>query len=290
MNKFLLNIAVIATVGSIISGCSDDDFTAGPQTGDCYFDLTPEQTLTATEDNGSWDFAIHRSDASSPQTVALKVEDESGLFTVTNSVSFAAGEKDAVVSVSCTPSALDPLTDYYVNISIDPQSANLYSRTELLLTIAPPRWKSIGTGSFTGNLLAAFGLPPMTDAQVTIEKSLIDEGVIRMVDPLSAWSEYLGNPPTHYISFNYSNPDAVYAMKSPLGFALNSSGNLVYGSLYEYFIGAGYSPDTVIGEGYVGKYADGVITIPAENICFGFSTLGTYVGNDDVFTLTLPTE
>ena len=85
-------LATVAIVAGLFTACSDDDFKAGPEVdgAQVYFPENVTTQHSISDDVSSIAIPVKRIAKDEALTVAVLASDESGLFTIPSSVSFAA--------------------------------------------------------------------------------------------------------------------------------------------------------------------------------------------------------
>ena len=88
-------LATVAIVAGLFTACSDDDFKAGPEVdgAQVYFPENVTTQHSISDDVSSIAIPVKRIAKDEALTVAVLASDESGLFTIPSSVSFAAGKE-----------------------------------------------------------------------------------------------------------------------------------------------------------------------------------------------------
>ena len=88
-------LATVAIVAGLFTACSDDDFKEGPEVdgAQVYFPENVTTQRSISDDVSSIAIPVKRIAKDEALTVAVLASDESGLFTIPSSVSFAAGKE-----------------------------------------------------------------------------------------------------------------------------------------------------------------------------------------------------
>lgn len=268
MKKYIL--PVVALMSIALASCSDDDYTPGPQSQGYYF---PKESVTEVyfgEDATQFAFTVMRTDAEEAATVNLEVVEESGLFNVPSTVSFAAGKNMADVTVTFDPSELD-YKDYTFTISIPEDQKYLYGLTDYEFTagIDPQfRWEDYGVCKYTDDLIVGLlSGKPSIEYDVPIQRHMSTAGLYRLVNPYGENFPY--NEPgdyddeTHYLVVHAEYANAVWCEPCYTGCDWGYGEFCVISNAWCY-LNAGNSLGAVANAGFCGKLVNGVITFPAK--------------------------
>lgn len=119
------NIAIYEKYKNILSGdcrhrrglftaCSDDDFKAGPEVdgAQVYFPENVTTQHSISDDVSSIAIPVKRIAKDEALTVAVLASDESGLFTIPSSVSFAAGKETSELLITFDRTKLEDGKEY----------------------------------------------------------------------------------------------------------------------------------------------------------------------------------
>lgn len=95
-------LATVAIVAGLFTACSDDDFKAGPEVdgAQVYFPENVTTQHSISDDVSSIAIPVKRIAKDEALTVAVLASDESGLFTIPSSVSFAAGKETSELLIT----------------------------------------------------------------------------------------------------------------------------------------------------------------------------------------------
>lgn len=155
INKLFLGLLGVAAM--TLSACSGDDkyewaTASGPQV---YFSSELPSQYEISPDATSFNVPISRVDASSAQTVNLTSVTEGTMYSVPSSVSFNAGEKEAMIPVSYDPAKIeygkyDELTIRIADDAATQWGVQEYSFTAGVTDWGPwQKWNAAGTASYT---------------------------------------------------------------------------------------------------------------------------------------------
>ena len=95
-------LATVAIVAGLFTACSDDDFKAGPEVdgAQVYFPENVTTDYSISDDVTSIAIPVKRIAKDEALTVAVLASDESGMFTIPSSVSFAAGKETSELLIT----------------------------------------------------------------------------------------------------------------------------------------------------------------------------------------------
>lgn len=296
MKKFFLPILAMVCAGAAFTSCSDDDYSAGPLSDGAYF---PTNTVTKYtnlfRDASVIEIPMMRNGDAEAATFALKLTDPSGMFSVPASVSFAAGQNEALVPITFDGEAL-ALSDYTVQLSI--VDGFPYGINDLTLTIGLDgslRWAPMGKGKYVDGFIApVYGLEPV-EQEVLVEKNLGTNGLYRIVNAYGADSpyvdEFLKYPENDsYLEIDASNPKFVIVEPQSLGVDLGYGNTIALSSNYYFTVIGGNSAQNVVAAGYNGTLVDGVITFTVKGLLIQDNDGLAYANNNGCFRLELPVE
>lgn len=155
--KYLFIAALAAGFTACDGGGIDDYEPAATPTGaQVYFDSADNGMAVSLADGQTEvTVPIYRAEGGGALTVNLTLTDESGLITIPGgSVTFAAGQKEANVTLAVNFSAIEANKKYPFTIAVPAADASLYAVASLEGTIefAPwTEWTKLGTGNYTYN-------------------------------------------------------------------------------------------------------------------------------------------
>lgn len=181
--------AAVAVLLLPLASCSDDDYEPVPVPAgqEVYFSESLATTHNITRGTSSLEIPVMRIKTEEAETVQLMSEDESGLFTIPGSVTFAAGESTTKLTISYRFEDLSYGTDYNVSLLIMGNSSE-WGQSQVHLTLSVPEpWTKLGTGLYRDDVLAsAFdGIEPM-ETEVDIYEYDGREGYYYLDSPYSA--------------------------------------------------------------------------------------------------------
>ncbi len=292
LNKLFAYIAASALLfGS--AACSDDDtYSAGPKVegAQAYFPDEMASKLFSVNEEKSISIPVNR--VETEEALTLNVLSDAGdaqdLFTIPESVTFAAGQNttDLVISFD----TLEEGNEYPVQLLLnDPDNTTPYGNSQISITIALWPWEKLGTGKFRDDWIAPMFGCPNVEIDVTVHKHKSREGVY-MIEEMFGWpymtaifedtqeelSEQFAYTPAN-ITIDCSNPNNVIIPQQRSGIVENING---YGAFIIFT-----NPDK---QG--GTLADGIITFPKNAVLMGFGGTGKayYTNNNGLFRIVLP--
>lgn len=191
------------------TSCSDDDTidrNYGVNNDEVYFPNTLPKTVELPISGNTFEVELRRVRTADAITVPIQATDESGLFSIPASVSFAEGADKAVLTVGYNADEInfDDFKTIVLNISdesfVSPYGASSYTFKAGI----PAPWTSLGNCSYTDNFL--FGVAYATE----IQQNDIDPNVFRVASPYAKGlvaGEYPQNAgPSEYIQFRILQP------------------------------------------------------------------------------------
>ena len=125
-------LATVAIVAGLFTACSDDDFKAGPEVdgAQVYFPENVTTQHSISDDVSSIAIPVKRIAKDEALTVAVLASDESGLFTIPSSVSFAAGKETSELLITFDRTKLEDGKEYPLSFLInDEDNISLSSTT-----------------------------------------------------------------------------------------------------------------------------------------------------------------
>lgn len=197
------------------TACSDDDdFAAGEQeksgVQSAYFNQNAYLRSVEVEPGAtSFDITVSRWNTANAATVGITVvNNEENVFDVPASVSFAAGEADAVLTITA-PRAEEGV-NYGLTIGIAEEDRSIYGQgfREVAVDFAVLKWESLGTGYFLdGTVSTFFGVDPSVPMAVTVEKTTAATGErFRFASPFAYVATALDEAGIGYNGYPYNEP------------------------------------------------------------------------------------
>lgn len=307
MKKYIysLVIATLAMVGFTACSSDDNDYQKASVSGEqVYFSNETAATVNVTKDATSFSIPVLRVNTAGALNVALTVTDESGLFTIPSSVSFADGESKATLTIGYDPTKLE--YDDYKTITLaigDEQLKTIYGMSAITLSVGiKSPWVSLGKGTITDDIVASIFSVDNYSWKVEIEENAAQPGFYRVVNPyntdaypLNEDNAYTISSDTHYLYIHAEDPDAVYISLFATGISLNSDyGEISFQSLGNYYMTAGgYSVEEIKTAGHVGTLKEGIISFPEKELLWGMALYNSgkvtsYGNSHGLFSIVLP--
>lgn len=300
-------MVLVSLVALAMSSCTSDyDYTGAPKVNnEVYFSNTQESTIELSKSNSSFDITLHRVDTKGELTVPLTyTPGEGSIFTVPASVTFADGEAEAPIKVSYNPSDLQYGTYTGGTISVEGEGIdNTYGIGTFTFKAGATEWVDINTnksmGSYREDVLTTFfSSVDNTVDEVKIQKSVVEEGKYRIVNPYESWKGEEGTTydadNDHYWVINATDPDYVYVETCHTGFAIGDYGEITVTSQVEYNLQKGVSLAAIKAQKpeWFGTLKDGIITMPAKSLLISMANYNNgglyYSNNNGLFAVALP--
>lgn len=147
------------------SACSDDDWAPGePAEGaGVYFPTTLAAQLELSADANSFTVEVKRSETTDAATVNITATDESGLFDIPASVSFAAGSDAATLTIGYEPEELGYGNFYNLTLTLDETVSTPYAPSLYSVTVGIPQtWTAVAMGDYDYSLFFGAVDPGLT--------------------------------------------------------------------------------------------------------------------------------
>lgn len=120
-------------------------------------------------------------------TVAVLASDESGLFTIPSSVSFAAGKETSELLITFDRTKLEDGKEYPLSFLInDEDNTTPYGNRSLDIIVAPWPWVKLGTGKFRDDYLCSMFNGGNPEIEVTIHEHKSKKGIY-MIEEMYGW-------------------------------------------------------------------------------------------------------
>lgn len=282
-------LATVAIVAGLFTACSDDDFKAGPEVdgAQVYF---PEDVTTGysiSDDVTSIAIPVKRIAKDEALTVAVLASDESGLFTIPSSVSFAAGKETSELLITFDRAKLEDGEEYPISFLLnDEDNTTPYGNRSLDITVMPWPWVELGTGKFREGWLSDVFTGNQFEIDVTIHKHKSKEGIY-MVEEMLGWpymTEFFGATKEELSDqFSYTPSNIVIDCTDAKQVTIAEQWSGITENTYNYgkFMIASQEPGTLV---------NGIITFPAKGLTAELVGLGqTFDTNSkETFRILLP--
>ena len=287
-------LATVAIVAGLFTACSDDDFKAGPEVdgAQVYFPENVTTQHSISDDVSSIAIPVKRIAKDEALTVAVLASDESGLFTIPSSVSFAAGKETSELLITFDRTKLEDGKEYPLSFLInDEDNTTPYGNRSLDITVMPWPWVKMGTGKFRDDWFAPMWQNPSNpEIEVSIHKHKSKEGIY-MIEEMFGWSyltEFFGASQEEIesqiklsytpvnITIDCSDPTKVII---PQQFTGITDGDPDYGD-YE----------IAVYQGKEGTLVNGVITFPTEALALVYAGGNSHLpaNKNGLFRILLP--
>ncbi|MDE6011571.1 MAG: hypothetical protein K2G91_02400 [Prevotella sp.] len=213
--KIYSKIIMMLTAVLVFTACSDDDdFAAGEQekagVQSAYFNQNAYlRSIEVEPEAASFDITVSRWNTESAATVGITVvNNEENVFDVPASVSFAAGQADAVLTVTA-PRAAEGV-NYGLTLGIAEEDRSIYGQgfREIAVDFAILTWEDLGTGYFLdGTVSTYFGVNPSVPMAVNVKKTVTATGeCFRFASPLAFVATALDEAGIGYNGYPYNEP------------------------------------------------------------------------------------
>lgn len=182
-------LATVAIVAGLFTACSDDDFKAGPEVdgAQVYFPENVTTQHSISDDVSSIAIPVKRIAKDEALTVAVLASDESGLFTIPSSVSFAAGKETSELLITFDRTKLEDGKEYPLSFLInDEDNTTPYGNRSLDITVMPWPWVKLGTGKFRDDYLCSMFNGGNPEIEVTIHEHKSKKGIY-MIEEMYGW-------------------------------------------------------------------------------------------------------
>lgn len=190
-------LATVAIAAGLFTACNDDDFTAGPDVdgAQVYFPENVTTQHSISDDVTSIAIPVKRIVKDEALTVAILASDESELFTIPSSVTFAAGKETSELLITFDRTKLEDGKEYPLSFLInDEDNSTPYGNRMLSITVAPWPWEELGTGKFRDDWLCAMFKGGNPEIEVTVHKHKSKAGIY-MIEEMYGWpflTEFFG--------------------------------------------------------------------------------------------------
>lgn len=280
------------------SACTEEvEYTpAQPEAAKGVYFPEPSATIQLVAGQTSIDVNVCRVNKVVAQDVVIKVvsnNDEAGVLTVPEQVSFNAGDSVTTLTIACDMLKKSPSST--LNLQIEIEGASTYEKSSMALTVKLPEWISLGYAIYRDDFMASlFGFDPIA-YEVEVQQHIEESGRYRLVNPYGAAFPY--NEPgdwdasnDYYLEINAQDPQGVYIEQQALGIDWG------YGMTYAYSLAAnymdnGYELEAIKAAGYCGTLENGVITFPAKTLLVTMESESDwyYANVNGGFAVVLPT-
>lgn len=299
-------MVLLSLIAFAISSCTKDYDYSGAEKVDneVYFSNPQASTFEISKDKNSFDISLRRVKTEGELTVPLTyTADEGSIFTVPASVTFADGQDEATIKVSYNPNDVQYGTYNGGTISIAGEGFNTtYGIGSFTFKAGATEWVDITTnksmGAYREDLITTFfNVGNYTD-EVKIQKSVVEEGKYRIVNPFASWKDEEGveydSENDHYWVINATDPDYVYMDVCKSGLNINNYGEITVCSQVAYNLAQGVSLEKIkeLKPEWFGTLKDGIITMPVKSMLISMADYNDgafyYANNNGMFAVALP--
>lgn len=194
MNKIfnIFTIVFLSVMALSLGSCTEEyeysaaDKVEGQQV---YFSNALGSTLNLSDTESNFALTLNRIDTSSELTVNLTLSDESGIYSIPSSVTFAQGDSAVQFNLSYDPAKLEYDVFNSVTIAIaDADYTTPYGNSSYTFSAGMPSpYVSIGVGRFADNYLVS------GYAEVEIMQNQNNPNEFRIMHPYDEIAEFLGS-------------------------------------------------------------------------------------------------
>ncbi len=290
-NIKIFYLTLVAIIAGLFTACENKDFEAGPTVDgmQVYFPTTVPASYYLGEDENSVTIPVKRIVTDEAAAINILGSDESELFDIPSSVSFAAGEDTASLKITFDRSKLVDGMEYPVSLLInDENNTTPYGESSLSIIIAPWPWILEGEGLFRDDWLTSmFRGDASANIPVNIHRHKTREGIY-MIEDMYGW-----NFLEPFFGYSRSEIEAGLVRYTPTNITINCSDpNGV-------FIPRQFSGITDIDSDYgdyeiatlqdgLGKLEDGIITFPERGLALFCLKGGQYANTSGMFRIVFP--
>lgn len=182
-------MALLSVMALTLGSCTEEyEYSAAKVEGQqVYFSNALGSTLNLSNTESSYALTLNRVDTSSELTVNLTLSDESGIYSIPSSVTFAQGDSAVQFNLSYDPTKLEYDVFNSVTIAIaDADYTTPYGNSSYTFSAGMPSpYVLLGTGTFADNNLGLSGY-----AEVEIYQNQNNPNEIRVMHPYDDYVEY----------------------------------------------------------------------------------------------------
>lgn len=304
----------------VLTACSDDDYKWASVSGDqVYFSSELSSVYDLSKQASSFNVEISRVKSDAEVTVPITAQlVEGSILTVPSSVTFKEGEKTATITISYDPAKVVYGTYEDVVLAIgDDNYTTEYGYSTYKFKAGATEWVDMEANKSIGyfrddclSLIFDLGAPV---TEVHVQKSIVNEGMYRVVEPYSSFfsqvaaeakAEGSSNPfaydetTAHTWVINATDPNLVYFETCNTGMSFVGQagyGEISLSSAARVLADANNMTVDQLKQShpqYFGTLEDGIITMPAG--AMAISMVGFQEGNflvtnkNGLFALALP--
>lgn len=305
---------LVGIIALLFGSCTDSyDYTPAGATGvEAYFDNSQPSTIEVSKNANSFGITVSRVKTDGELTVPLNfTPGEGNVFTVPSSVTFADGQAQATINITYNPNDIQYGVYSGGTIALGDGIDTTYGIGTFTFKAGATEWADFDNNKSMGLMredalttwFSWSGGTPIWD--VHIQKSVINEGMYRIVEPYSdmfSQEQEGGNTDAkydtskeHYWVINATDPDYVYLETCSTGLDLGY-GEITLTSMVQYFLDTneGLTIDVIKQQrpDLFGTLKDGVITMPTKSLAASMAEYNNgqfvYAGNNGLFAVALP--
>lgn len=309
MKNFKFLYLLLAAVGVVAFTACTEKWTPGAKDTNMGVFFPEVKDYSVKAEDTSVDITVARTVADEAATVSLRwevVDSEAvnvDFFTVANSVSFAAGETEATLTVEFDGSQFEIGEPYTMKIKLDENEASTYGIAEASFKIMIPEpWSSMGNGIYFDDFLCYLmeGGEEFSGqgAYVAFEQSDLNPNLIRAKNvyaPATLGAMWGGVPQfmtftatgDSYVNFDITDPNNVivgdvYTMVDDSGKEFKACATPLYikvsigGTAYDLYLWTWMDSPIVLQDGIIKFPTDGSVELAAfyEGEYAGYVTQG----------------
>ena len=194
MNKIfsLFTMALLSVMALTLGSCTEEyEYSGAKAEGQqVYFSNALGSTVNLSNTESSYALTLNRIDTSEELTVNLTLSDESGIYSIPSSVTFAQGDSAVRFNLSYDPAKLEYDVFNSVTIAIaDADYTTPYGNSSYSFSAGMPSpYVSIGVGRFADNYLVSGRY-----AEVEIMQNQNNPNEFRIMHPYDEIAEFLGS-------------------------------------------------------------------------------------------------
>lgn len=287
-------LAIVAIAAGFFTACNDDDFKAGPDVdgAQVYFPDNVTTAYSIGDEVNSIAIPVKRIVKDEALTVAILASDESELFTIPSSVTFAAGKETSELLITFDRTKLEDGKEYPLSFLInDEDNSTPYGNRMLSIAVEPWPWEELGTGKFRDDWLCTAYNGGNPEINVTIHKHKSKAGIY-MIEEMFGWpflTEFFGATQEELesdpeVDFTYTPTNITVDCSDPSSVSLNRQ----YSGIT--------NKDSSLGDFEIAMYktspgtlVNGVITFPKNGLAFVYGGGSALDANKNgLFRIILP--
>lgn len=185
-------MALLSVMTLTLGSCTEEYEYSGATKAEgqqVYFSNALGSTVNLSNTESSYALTLNRIDTSSELTVNLTLSDESGIYSIPSSVTFAQGDSAVQFNLSYDPAKLEYDVFNSVTIAIaDADYTTPYGNSSYSFSVGMPSpYVSLGMGTFADNLLVS------GYAEVEIMQNQNNPNEFRIMHPYDEIAEFLGS-------------------------------------------------------------------------------------------------